>query len=348
MRPPPRTGPLKPEFRLIERLAARLPSGEELPEPARSRLRYGVGVDAAVWEHPVGTVGLFTVDTVVEEVHAFPWEPPDAVGGRALTSAVSDIAAMGGRAHLALAALQVPPGVPAERLELLYDGMAREAAVLEVAVVGGDVVDTPGPLALAVAVYGIAPGAVWPRDGARPGDLLTVTGELGGSRAGLEILAAGEGRPEEGIFLRLLDRHLAPRARTALVGAIRRGPVRAGLDISDGLSSECWHMAAASGVRAVLEAERIPLHPDLERYLARKGEQDAVAYALDSGEEYELLLALPPGHPALEEWEEAVGLTVIGHIEEGGPDVMLERGGVRTEVLPGGHSHRAGEGRSQP
>ncbi len=328
------SGPLGPEFRLIERLAARLPE-------AGGRLRYGIGDDAAVWEQPDGTSGLFTVDTVVEGVHAFPWEPPEAVGGRALTSAVSDIAAMGGRAHFALVALQAPRKAPEERLERLYDGMAREAGILGVAVVGGDVVDTPGPLALAVAVYGTAEGPVWPRDGARPGDVVAVTGHLGGSRAGLDLLAAGPGEAGEGAAGPLVDRHLVPRARTALVPPLRRGPVHAALDISDGLSSECWHLALASGVRVVIEAGRIPLHPDLAAYLSGEGVEDPAAYALDSGEEYELLLALAPDHPALVEWEEAVGLSVVGSIQEGEPEVMLESGGTRRRVEPGGHSHRA-------
>lgn len=329
-------GPLGPEFRLIERLAARLPSGEEMPEEARRRLRYGIGDDAAVWEQEDGLLGLFTVDTVVEGVHAFPWEPADAVGGRALTSAVSDIAAMGGHPHFALAALQAPPEVDQERLERLYEGMAREAGILGIAVIGGDVVDTPGPLALAVAAYGTAREPVWSRDGAQPGDVVAVTGRLGGSRAGLEILSRGAGEVE-GALRTLVERHLCPHARTGLVSGIRRGSVHAGLDISDGLSSECWHMALGSGVRVVLEAERVPLHPDLTGYL---GDRDPVDFALDSGEEYELLLALPPDHPALERWEEAVELTAVGQVEEGDPEVVLERGGERSPVGAGGHSHR--------
>ncbi len=345
-------GPLGPEFRLIDRLAERLPDLTAFPKAVREGLRVGIGDDAAVWRLADGSLGLLTVDTVVEGVHFYPHESPADIGARAFTAAVSDVAAMGGDPHFAVIALQSPPAGTVERLEELYSGIGQEAAALGVAVVGGDVVDTPGPLAFAVTVYGTCPAeGPWQRDGVRPGDVLAVTGSLGGSRAGLVLIADPEHPPEQPWARRLAERHLRPRARVAAARAIRGlGPVHAAQDISDGLSSECWHLALASGVRLHLEAGAIPCHPDLDTFLASAAAggagSDPVAFALDSGEEYELLLALPAGHPALEA-EDLGGegpLTVIGRAEEGEAGVMLDRPEGSTPVRPGGWSHGGADG----
>lgn len=357
-------GPLGPEFELIDRLAARL------PEDIRDALVIGVGDDAAVWRLPSGAAGIFTIDTLVGGVHAYPDEPPEAVGARALTAAVSDVVAMGGEPLLALVALQAPAAGAEEDLLALYDGIGAEAAYLGIAVVGGDVVDTPGPMAMGVAVFGTAdPDKLWLRSGARPGDLLAVTGDLGGSRAGLELFGGGsDSRTSEPWMDALVNRHLRPHARVAAVRQLNSKPgVHAAIDISDGLSSEAWHMAIASGVTVRIEAVAIPIHPALESYLAwveRNDPEgpppDRLAYALDSGEEYELLLAIDPGHPLVTgspgaapgsaapapgsdvkaDGPESVPLTVIGRIEAGDPAVILVREGTSLPIEAGGYSHR--------
>jgi thiamine-monophosphate kinase len=345
--------PLGPEFKLIDRLADRLPAPEVLPDAVRAGLRLGIGDDAAVWRLPDGNLGLLTIDTVVEGVHAYPHERPEDVGARALTAAVSDVAAMGGTPFFAVVALQAPRRGSDETLERLYDGLAEEARALGVAVVGGDVVDTPGPLAFSIAVYGTCPdGRLWPRGGARAGDVLAVTGRLGGSRAGLELIGDPDYPPRSDWEQRLAERHLRPRARVAAARALQaRGGVHGAQDISDGLSSELWHLALASEVGLRIEAAAVPLHPDLERYLearaAAGGERlDPVGYALDSGEEYELLLALEATHPALAEPD--LGgegpLTVIGAVTAGPPEVILVEAGGPRRLLPGGWSHRGADG----
>lgn len=366
---PAGSGPLGPEFELIEKLAAHLPAGAALPADARTALRIGIGDDAAVWELSSGELGILTVDTVVEGIHAFPHEPPEAVGARALTAAISDVAAMGGSPMLALVALQAPRAADEGHLLRIYDGIGEEADLMGVAVVGGDVVDTPGPLALAVAVFGIAAaGTVWTRSGAHPGDVVAVTGSLGGSRAGVELLGTEGAAPDEEWAVRLVERHMRPHAR---VGAARTlsgfGDIHAAIDISDGLSSESWHLALSSGVEVHLQAESIPLNPDLEEHMAwraRRSESaretdgvgaggpgggqaglDAVYFAIDSGEEYELLVTLAPEHPALA--DAGLGgegqLTVIGRIEKGEPAVVLHGDGWSRSLLPGGYSHRQSE-----
>jgi thiamine-monophosphate kinase len=342
--------PLGPEFKLIDRLAERLPPPEELPDAVSAGLRLGIGDDAAVWRLPDGNLGLLTIDTVVEGVHAYPHERPEDVGARALTAAVSDVAAMGGTPLFAVIALQAPRRGSDETLERLYDGLAEEARALGVAVVGGDVVDTPGPLACSIAVYGTCPyGRLWMRGGARTGDVLAVTGRLGGSRAGLELIGDPDHPPRTEGEERLARRHLRPRARVAAARALQaRGGAHGAQDISDGLSSELWHMALASEVGLRIEAGAIPLHPDLERFLETRagGGSDPVHYALDSGEEYELLLSLEPGHPALTEPD--LGgegpLTVIGIVTAGPPEVILVERSGSVRLLPGGWSHRGADG----
>ncbi len=340
-----RTGPLGPEFRLIEKLAAHLPSIADMPPGVAEALKIGIGDDAAVWELEGGTLGIFTIDTVVEGVHAFTHEPPEAVGARALTAAVSDVAAMGGRPLMALVALQAARSSSEEQIVRIYDGMSEEAGAVGVAVVGGDVVDTPGPLALSVAVFGIADGSrVWRRSDARPGEVVAVTGSLGGSRAGVELLDAAAGEvPHEDWVVRLVERHLRPRARVKAAGAIAGlGGAGAAIDISDGLSSELWHIALDSSVAVHIHSEKIPLHPDLSNHIAWRTEGSEVDFAVDSGEEFELIVTMAGDHAALEETD--LGgegpLTVIGEIVEGEPQVIMHSGDRQRAVLPGGYSHR--------
>ncbi len=352
-------GPLGPEFELIDRLTARL------PEEIRDAVLIGVGDDAAVWRLPSGVAGVFTIDTLVDGVHAYPDEPPEAVGARALTAAVSDVVAMGAEPLLALVALQAPAARAEADLLALYDGIGAEAAHLGLAVVGGDLVDTPGPMAVGIAVFGTAdPEDLWLRSGARPGDLLAVTGDLGGSRAGLELFGGrSELRSTEAWMDALMDRHLRPHARVDAARHLKSNPgVHAAIDISDGLSSEAWHMAIASSVTVRIEAVAIPTHPALESYLAWLerddpgcSRPDRLEYALDSGEEYELLLAIDPGHPLVSgapvpdsdveaDGPESAPLTVIGRIEAGDPAVLLVREGASTPVEAGGYSHRRTDG----
>ena len=338
---------LGPEFQLIARLRARLPGLDRLPDTIRRNLTLGIGDDAAVWQLADGTHASFTIDTMVEGVHAFTHEPAEDFGARALSSAASDICAMGDLPQLALVALQVPETTTDTWLERCYDGLARQAQRLGMAVAGGDIVDTPGPLALSVAVWGGGSGRPWRRGGARPGDLVGVTGTLGGSRAGLALVAQG-GEPPGVWATSLIRRHLCPQARVEVVRALQPGAdIHAGIDISDGLSSEAWHLALASGVTVRLREEALPLHPDLEAFLRWQRGRGAAPisaprWALDSGEEYELLLTLPEHHRAWQERDPQGKrlLTPIGRIRSGPAAVQIEGAGKIYEPAPGGHSHR--------
>jgi thiamine-monophosphate kinase len=267
------------EFELIRRLAARIgPPPEGL---------IGIGDDAAGVPVPDGWL-LYTCDVAVEGRHfRLGQMTPADIGWRLASANVSDIVACGGLPRHALVSLGVPPHVADEQLDALYAGLAEAGRDFGFHVIGGNV---SGANELFVDLFMTGhTGRFVPRGGARPGDVLAVSGPLGGSAAGLEILGRGARNDAERALVR---RHLRPRARTDFADALRAA-ASAAIDISDGLSSELHHLAEASRVRLELEPARIPLAPELRAYaVARPG--DSLAWALRSGEEYEVLFTYAP------------------------------------------------------
>ncbi len=265
------TKPLMPvdEFELIRRFF----SGRG---GVREDVRIGVGDDAAVLVPPAGHELLFTTDTLVAGRH-FPSAgfPPAALGHRALAANLSDIAAMGARPAWALLAL-VLPGSDEPWVAAFAEGFATLAERFEVALVGGNL--ARGPLSVTVAVAGFArSGEALARVGALPGDLLYVTGALGGGTAGLRALAAGAvpDAPEVGAYVRPEPRVAAGRAFASLA--------HAAIDISDGLIGDLAKLLTASGNRgAELESAALPLAPGA-----------TLADALGPSDDYELLVAIP-------------------------------------------------------
>jgi thiamine-monophosphate kinase len=256
-----------------------------------SRLPVGPGDDAAVLED--GT--LVCVDAIVEGVHFAPGTPPDAVARKALGCCLSDVCAMGGVGETVLVCAQLPPGSDGRHLA---KALARWARAFDVELAGGDTVAAPpGALALSVTALGRCPEGAepWLRSGARPGDRLVVSGPLGGSGAG---------------------RHLAVRPRADVVAACRAAGtvVHAAIDLSDGLGRDLPRLCAASGVGAVVRTEALPIHADVAPA------RDAVQAALADGEDFELLLALPPGASPPD------GLVEIGRVREGSGCRLLSGG----------------------
>jgi thiamine-monophosphate kinase len=274
------------EFAIIDRLKRRLP-----PPPVGE---VWIGDDAAVVLSPVGGGGrvLLTTDMSVAGVHAdLGLVGLDDLGWRAVAAAVSDIAAMGGRACHVLVAVAGPPSTD---IEVLYDGVAAAASAHGCHVVGGDL-SNGDQVVVAVTVAGVVddgPGPVL-RCGARIGDRLFVTGPLGASAAGLRILRAGrenrapDHRPEnptpderpdslsaaEGP---LVEAYRRPRARLAEGEAARRGGASAMIDVSDGLAADLGHVADESGVGFRLDT--VPVFPGA-----------GIEEALGGGEDYELV-----------------------------------------------------------
>jgi thiamine-monophosphate kinase len=314
------------EFELIAALRQRLPA-------ASPRLRLGSGDDAAVTV-PGGATAT-SVDAVVEGVHFrrdAGFAPAD-VGAKALATALSDLAAMGAEPGEAYIVLGVPPDVGESELLALADGLAEVAAATGTAIAGGDVTRSP-VLSLAVTVVGHAPRPelLVTRGGAKPGDLLVLTGALGGAAAGLLLLE----RPELAAALdpetaaNLIRRQLRPVPRLRAGAALAAAGARAMIDLSDGLAGDAAHIAAQSQVSLLIDASRIPLAEGLAEVAAAAG-RDPLELAAAGGEDYELLAALPAervGEAAAEIGKAAEAtLTPIGGVEAGaGVEIRLPGG----------------------
>src|SRR5215471_3091608 len=224
----------------------------ELPGPG---VEVGIGDDAAVLRPDSSGDLLFCSDLSVEGVHfRTEWAPPGVIGRKALAVTLSDVAAMGGQPRFALASVAFSQGCPMKFIEELFSGMFDLASALGVSLVGGDTSASPGPLFIDTSTIGVCgrSGAVT-RSGARPGDLVYVTGELGGSALGLSLLKGGfrlnaGGDDQEGMARRAaITRHLVPEPRIRagqLIG--QAGIATAMIDISDGLSTDLGHIAEES------------------------------------------------------------------------------------------------------
>jgi thiamine-monophosphate kinase len=308
------------EFDLIGALRERV-SGAGAPERVPGLL-LGSGDDAAISERSGPTA--ISVDALVEGVHFRipPFAHPD-VGRKALAAALSDLAAMGAAAREAYVQLGLPPHHDDEALRLA-DGLGAVAAEHRVAIAGGDVTRSRD-LFCAVTVVGEAEGReLVRRDGAHPGDLLAVTGELGGAPAGLLLLE----RPDLAAALNtdaadaLRGRQLRPRPLLAAGASLAELGATAMIDLSDGLAGDARHLARASSVVLEIDAEGAPVQDGVAEVAAAAG-RDPLELALGGGEDYELLVALPPER--LEAATEAlaehrVALTAIGRVVEGAGD----------------------------
>ncbi|MGH7572387.1 MAG: thiamine-phosphate kinase [Gemmatimonadota bacterium] len=321
------------EFERIARLV-------EVLGGAGSASGSAIGDDAAVVP---GTDGrwVWTVDAHVEGVHfRFDWLYPEEVGHRALAAAVSDLAAMAADPVGALVSAAVS-GEGADRLERVYAGLAALADRVGCPVLGGDLGRSDGPLYLVTTALGrCVSGAPVLRSGARPGDRIWLTGELGGPAAALAWLARGNEPLSREDPAR--QRLALPLPRVAEAGWLRsRAPLSAAIDLSDGLSGDAGHVAARSGVCLQLAAESIPIHPGARRIAEALGE-DPVDWALHGGEEFELLVCAAPGalEPFARPFEERFGLPLIriGEVAEG-EGVWLEEGGRSSPLNPRSWDH---------
>jgi thiamine-monophosphate kinase len=304
-----------------------------LQPPAPAGTLAGIGDDAAVVVPPAGEKLLVSTDMLVEGVHfRRDWMTAEQVGEKAVAVNVSDIAAMGGRPYGLLTSIALPPDLPVDFVEGFYRGFARAADQYGAVLIGGDTVGSPGPVVVDVTVLGFAEVPVL-RRGGRPGDRLVVTGRLGGSRAGFELLRRGLGWPGRHASERaVLARHLRPEARVA-AGRELAQRAHAMTDVSDGLAEEVGLLVDFGGIGAVVRAESLPLDTPTKT-VARHLGADPVIWALYGGEDYELLAAVPPSAvPELTAALRRLGipLTEIGELVDR-PGLTLIRGG-REEPL---------------
>ncbi|MEW6321686.1 MAG: thiamine-phosphate kinase [Acidobacteriota bacterium] len=321
------------EHALLARLRARV------TEPPADVL-VSIGDDAAVVASARNAFTVLTTDALVEGVHfRRAWSTPADVGHKALAVNLSDLAAMGARPRWALLSLMLPGELPAADVDGLIDGLTALGRRHGVALVGGNLTRTPGPLVVDVTAVGeVRPRRVLRRRGAVPGDELYVSGTLGAGRAGLEALAAGTPDAARGC----VARYLRPEARVALGRAIADArAARAAMDLSDGLADAVRQVAEASGCGAVIDGAALPVDPEARRWFEARG-VDAVTAAMTGGDDYELLVAVPPRWKGrLRHARRHVAdppLTRIGVLTKDRGTVVVERGG-RMEALPAGYEH---------
>ncbi len=272
--------------------------------------------DAAVIAPPPGRELVLAADAMVAGVHFLPDDPPDLVARKLLRCNLSDLAAMAAVPLGYLLTVSVPRSTPDAWFAAFAAGLAQDQAAFGLALLGGDTTATPGPVSLSLTILGsVAPGCAVRRSGARPGDLLFVTGRLGEGALGLRA-ARGEVADPDGYFA---DRYHLPQPR---LGIARHGLVSAALDVSDGLVQDVGHLCRASGCAAEIDAALLPRLPAVP-----------LALALAGGDDYELAMAVPPGNvTALGAAAGAVMVTRIGRFHAGPPAVTL----LGAALPPGG------------
>ncbi|MEA2377425.1 MAG: thiamine-monophosphate kinase [Thermoleophilaceae bacterium] len=273
------------------------------------------GDDAAVVR--ARPLAVTSIDTVVEGVHfSLGTHGPGDVGWKALATALSDIAAMGAQPGEAYVALVLPADFDGA-LELVA-AMEELAARHGVTIAGGDVVSGPA-LTATVAVTGWAEREeeLAGRDGAQPGDLVGVTGELGGSEAGRRLLEQGSHEPAD-----LVRRHLRPEPRLDEGRALAAAGASSMIDVSDGLATDAEHLAAASGVQLRLRLDSVPSAAGVEPIAAASG-----------GDDYELLFTIAPERR--ERAEAAASVSWLGDVGVGAGLVLLDGDGRPVEGLRG-------------
>ena len=274
----------------------------------------GAGDDAAVLRGGEGERIVVSTDMAVEQVHfRRAWSRWETVGWRATAAALSDLAAMAARPLGVLLSIALPPELEASVLEELGGGVGACLGEHGGALLGGDLSRSPGPVVVDVAVVGAAARPVG-RSGAEPGDELWVTGELGAAATAVADWSRGL-EPEAGAR-RAFERPVARLAEARWLA--EQGSARALIDLSDGLARDVGHLASASGLEAVVETGAVPRATVLDGWA---DDDAALARAVAGGEDYELLVAAPPG--VLEGRREAfrerfgIALSRVGRLETG-------------------------------
>jgi thiamine-monophosphate kinase len=311
-------------------------------------VRLGIGDDAALVEPVTRALDVITTDALVEGVHfdrAFV--APGDIGAKALAVNLSDLAAMGATPRVAVVSFGLPGTLALGDYDALVAGLADVARRFGVAIVGGNITRSPGPLFVDVTLTGaVHARKALTRSGARPGDELYVTGRPGGAAAGLELLQrrcrAGEPVEEwpSDDLLEAVTRYRRPEPRVRLGVLVGRNrAASACMDTSDGLADAVRQVAEASGTGAVIDAASVPWHPATDAAWPEPDER--VARALAGGDDYELLFAVPPrrrrAFAALARRQDGVAVTRIGRLTAD-HQVVVERAGTAV-ALPAGFAH---------
>lgn len=328
-----RNTPASGELALVEQIRRRAAG-------AAVGVRLGIGDDCALLRVRPGEELAVTTDLSIAGEHfRLDWHPPEAAGHRTLARGLSDLAAMGARPVAAFLSLGLPAeltrhkrGQPAW-VERFFDGLLALAKEYEVPLAGGDLAGSALPVADIVLVGAARRGRALLRSGARAGDLLYVTGKLGGAAAGLAQLAkrsGARGRISDEAA-QAMARHLYPQPRVEQgLWLARRGVATAAMDLSDGLSTDLARLCTESGLAAEVDADALPV-----------AEGATLEQALNGGEDYELLFTAPES-ARLPRRIGGIGVTRIGRTMKnrpGQPHITLLAAGRRRALQPGGWEH---------
>lgn len=322
------------ERALIERIRARVP--HTAPD-----LLLDIGDDAALVAPPRNGLDVVTTDMLVEHVHfRREWSSPADIGAKAILVNVSDLYAMGARPRLALLSLALPAELPLADFDALIDGVADAARDARIAIAGGNLTQSPGPLIVDVTAMGVAhPRKHLRRDAGRAGDALWLTGTVGAAAAGLAWLTT-RGLPPEGHpawpAVRRACRPTPPLG--AGLALARTGASRAGIDLSDGLADGVRRLAEGAGCGVQVDADALPIDPSARAICEELG-LDPIETAL-RGDDYELLFAVGRRNAGrLRGVRPRLGtqVTRVGHLTPE-TDLTVVRAGAAT-ALPDGFDH---------
>lgn len=316
------------EFGLIDHIT------KEIPIYSSSTVR-GVGDDAAVINN-TDWMTVVSTDSLVEGIHFdLMYSPLKHLGYKSVVVNLSDIYAMNAIPHQILVSIAFSNRFSVEAIDELYAGIKAACKRYKVDLIGGDTTSSPKGLFINVTAIGKGrPERLTYRDGARPGDIICVTGDLGASFLGLQILER-----EKQLFLDnpdikpdlenqayLVGRQLKPEARGDSIAYMAKNDIvpTSMIDISDGLSSEILHICKQSDVGAVIEEAKVPMHPDTEQ-MALNFKMNPISCALSGGEDYELLFTVDPGD--LNKIRTMPDIFIIGEVTDASFGVQLKTTG---------------------
>jgi len=323
-----------PEKTLIARLRRLAsPPRRKSPKTQNATIIRGMGDDCAVLRAGARRDSLVTTDFTLEGIHfRRDWHSPESIGHRCLARGLSDIAAMGGEPAAVFLSLALPPDVPQSWVRRFFRSLVELAEKHGASLAGGDTAQSPQGILADIIVIGTVPmGKAILRSGARPGDRIYVSGELGGSAAAIDQLRA---HPKKRLDPRSYRRHFTPQPRLELGRVLRHlNLASAMIDTSDGLSTDLAHICEESGVGAEIESSAIPL-----ALVGKPPYEVDLRLALHGGEDYELLFTAPEGKP-IPHRIAGVMITEIGKITRSARVLLKNSKGQTSDLRPQGWEH---------
>jgi len=316
------------EFELIAKLFA--------PLSAKTPGAYGLTDDAATIRLPTGEELVVTADLLSAGVHFRTDDPPKRIAQKALRVNLSDLAAKGAKPFGYTLSLALPSDWTMPCLESFSSGLREDQERYSVGLVGGDTTSTNGPLTIAITAFGSVPeGTMIRRNGAKPGDVVFVSGTIGDAGGGLAALNGEMSSLADQHHAALVGRYQLPVPRVQL-GVSLRGVATAALDVSDGLMADLGHIAETSGVKVSVDASRVPLSDALNAAAV------PLLAAVTAGDDYEIAFTVPSskrGDIVRIAAQSGVTVTEIGRVEAGSGTVLLDSSGREIPLSKAGYRH---------